>query len=248
MEFLGVICKKAGGPALTYDRWCELAQSRTELVPSDALMGRNPATGESFSIRPRRPNSMAVVIEEEEVGRMNWSESDEDQVTVIGEPAFMIPLARELAASLDAEFQEMPMLADFVVASRDDAQRVCDSTCPSRDFSGLDAKGIDTVKLGTLHAMLAGEDFDPSFMNESSLCSGGDDGPWVFEVPEDLVQRLSRLDANETASVAAEWANTEEFERDNWSPDSVRRVLEGFSGLCRRAEAQGKPVLMWISM
>jgi hypothetical protein len=42
----------------------------------------------------------------------------------------------------------MDVLTDFVVADCADAQRVCDSACPSQDYAGLDAKGIDTVKLG----------------------------------------------------------------------------------------------------
>jgi len=246
MEFLGVIRMRAGGPRLTYDRWCDLARHRVELAPFVEHMGRNPRTGEVMSIRSQRGAS-AIVIDGDEVGRM-WWESEEDEVTVIGESALVIPLARELAALLDAEFEELPMLTDFVVASRDDAQRVCDSNCPSRDFSGIEAKGIDTVKLGTLHAMLTGEDFDPSFMDKEPLCSGGEEGPWVFEIPEDLVRRLAELNANQTVSVAAEWAKTEEFETDNWSAAAVGGVLEELAGLCRRAEAEGKSVLMWISV
>ena len=48
----------------------------------------------------------------------------------------------------------MGVLTDIVVVDRKHARRVLKSACPSRDFGGLDAKGIDTVKLGTLHAAL----------------------------------------------------------------------------------------------
>src|SRR3954469_8106971 len=103
----------------------------------------------------------------------------------------------------------MGVLTDFVVADRGDAQRVCDSSCPSRDFAGLDAKGIDTVKLGTLYAVLTGGKFDPSFVGDS-LCSGGEDGPWVFEVPPAPVQRLAALTPRQLTAAGKKWAATEE--------------------------------------
>jgi hypothetical protein len=143
----------------------------------------------------------------------------------------------------------MGVLTDFVVMARTDAQRVCDSHCPSQDFAGLDAKGIDTVKLGTLHAVLIGGEFDPSFMS-GSLCSGGEDGPWVFEVPSDLVERLARLNAKELRAVAAKWAATEEFspKYDNWPVEAVRQVLYEMAALCRRAVSEKKAVLMWMCL
>jgi hypothetical protein len=88
--------------------------------------------------------------------------------------------------------QEFPMpLIDFVVADRNDARQVCDSVCPSEDFRGIAAKGIDPVKLGTLHAIITETEYDPSIASGDPLCDGGDDGPWVIEVPKDLVQRLA---------------------------------------------------------
>src|SRR5437879_5564781 len=105
----------------------------------------------------------------------------------------------------------MGVLTDLVVATRAEAQRVCDSDNPSREFSGLDAKGIDTVKLGTLHAILTGTEFDPSLIPGDLLASGGDDGPWVIEVPADLVKRLAALDTKQVAEAATKWAKTAEF-------------------------------------
>lgn len=59
-------------------------------------------------------------------------------------------------------------LTDFVVADRKDAQKVCNSACPSRDFNGMDAKGIDPVKLGTLYAVLTDTEYDASFASGTS--------------------------------------------------------------------------------
>ncbi len=145
----------------------------------------------------------------------------------------------------------MGVLTDFVVTNRVDARRVCDSNCPrTKDFDGLDAKGIDKVKMGTLYAILTGKEFDPSFMLDGSLCTGGDEVPWVFAVPTDLVERLAGLTAKQMYSVAATWAATEEFspKYDNWPAEAVRQILEELVGLCRRALAEKKDVLMWMCL
>jgi hypothetical protein len=67
----------------------------------------------------------------------------------------------------------MGVLTDFVAIDRSEAQRVCDSLCPSQDFAGIDAKGIDPVKLGALYALLTGTAFDPAFMGDDSLLAEG---------------------------------------------------------------------------
>jgi hypothetical protein len=141
------------------------------------------------------------------------------------------------------------VLTDFVVTDLGNAQRVCDSDCPSQEFAGLDAKGIDTVKLGTLNALLVGGEFDPAFMN-GLLCSGGEDGPWVIEVPPDLVRRLAALTAEQLGSVGEKWAATEEFspKYDNWQAEAVQQVLRELASLCTQATDEGKAVLMWMCL
>lgn len=141
-------------------------------------------------------------------------------------------------------------LTDFVIADREDARRVCDSACPSEEFNGLDAKGIDPVKLGTLYAVLTNTEYDPSFTPGTPLCDGGEEGPWVIEVPNDLVERLGKLDAKQIGAVAAKWAKTEEFSPryDNWPPEAVHEVLSDLAKLCVQASAAKKRVLMWMSL
>ena len=144
--------------------------------------------------------------------------------------------------------RQLGVLADFVVADHRDARRVCESSCPSRDFMGLDAKGIDTVKLGKLHVVLRGGEFDPSI--HEPLCAGGDEGPWVFEVPPDLVQRLAGLTPHQLTESGKKWAATEEFSPryDNWPAQRVQQVLGDLAALCKRAADEGKVVLMWMCL
>lgn len=141
-------------------------------------------------------------------------------------------------------------LTDFVIADRADARLVCDSACPSDKFDGLDAKGIDPVKLGTLYAVLTDTEYDENFIAGPPLCDGGDEGPWVREVPIDLVQRLAQLNASQIRTAATKWAETEEFspQYDNWSPEEVHEVLTELAKLCRRAVAVKKSLLLWMSL
>jgi hypothetical protein len=139
-------------------------------------------------------------------------------------------------------------LTDFVVADRGDARRICDSHNPSQEFGGLDAKGIDTVKLGELHALLRGGEFDPAI--HETICDGGAEGPWVFEVPPDLVQRLAGLTPAELEEVGRKWATAEVFSPryDNWPAERVQQQLGDLAALCRQAAGEGKSVLMWMCL
>src|SRR5262249_37203993 len=113
-----------------------------------------------------------------------------------------------------------------------------------------EAKGIDPVKLGTLYAVLTETEFDPAFISGQPLASGGDEGPWVVEVPSDLVQRLAKLDAKQLAAVAARWAKTEEFspQYDELPHEAVHELLVGLAKLCTSAVTARKSVLMWMSL
>lgn len=143
----------------------------------------------------------------------------------------------------------MGVLTDIVMAGPRDAQRVLDSDNPSREFNGIDAKGIDPVKLGTLYAVLTGTEYDPGFIGEP-VAAGGDEGPWVMEVPGDLVKRLAELDKGRLAAVGAEWAKTEEFQPkfDNWTKQEVTDVLVEIARLCADATAAKKCVFMWMCL
>ena len=143
----------------------------------------------------------------------------------------------------------MGVLTDLVVADPQDARQVCESNCPSEEFNGLEARGIDTVKLGTLYQVLTDTDYDPEFFGDA-LCSGSEEGPWVFEVPPRLVKGLGALDAAQIHDVGAKWAATEEFspKYDNWPEEAVHELLADLVALCRRATDQHTGVLMWMSL
>ena len=50
----------------------------------------------------------------------------------------------------------MGVLSDLVVAPVGDAERIGHADAPAAEFGGIDIKGIDSVKFGTLHSILTG--------------------------------------------------------------------------------------------
>jgi hypothetical protein len=145
----------------------------------------------------------------------------------------------------------MGLLTDFVVADPTDAPRVGASHCPSRDFAGVAAKGIDTVKLSKLHSALTCRPFDPTFMGNDALrFAAWEGGPWVFEMPTDLVRWLAQLGPEELPPVAAAWSKIEEFSPryDNWPAGAVQEVLSEIAALCRKAATENKVVFLWMCL
>ena len=143
----------------------------------------------------------------------------------------------------------MGVLTDFVAVKRDEAEIVCQSLNPSKDFAGIDAKGIDTVKMGTLYAILMGVKADPAFMSDF-VCQASEDGPWVSEVPQDMARKLAELAPTELRSIGARWATTEEFtmEYGGWPPEAVHQVLQNLAMMCTRALSESKVVFMWMCL
>ncbi len=146
----------------------------------------------------------------------------------------------------------MGVLTDFVVAHISDVQKVGESDNPSNEFSGIDAKGMDQVRMGTLYAILTRTDYDPKFMitDESFLYTESDDGPWVQLVPEKMVARLASITESQIPAIADEWGNTEEFrsEYSSWAREDIVTFLRQITELSRTALIEKKSVLMWTCL
>jgi hypothetical protein len=146
----------------------------------------------------------------------------------------------------------MGVLTDFVVADRSEAKQVGDCPKPSKEFAGIDAKGMDPIKMGTLHSILTGAPYDPEFLTTESsfLYTVSDDGPWVQIVPDEMVARLTKLEGSEIRDIAAEWQKTEEFDPKfcGWKPEDVQWFLRELSALSRKAVAEQKSLLMWTCL
>lgn len=138
-------------------------------------------------------------------------------------------------------------LTDLVVASEEHVAALAESDWPHAGFAAIDIKGIDTVKFGTLHALLMGEAFESILPEYKPIAEASDDGPWVSRVPDRLVRHLAGLSPDERASVAQRWAATEEFALDGRTPLQVSAVFEQICALSRRVGG-GDGLYLWMSL
>lgn len=141
------------------------------------------------------------------------------------------------------------VLSALLVADEREARSVAAAPAPLGRWPGLDAQGLDQVKLALLWALLAGEPFrDELVLEFAPLEEVSADGPWVFRVPPALVAALADLEAPRAAELAARWAACEELELDGWEPAAAGAMLDQLRGVARAAGAAGKPLLMSVSL
>jgi hypothetical protein len=142
----------------------------------------------------------------------------------------------------------MGVLTDIVIA--DGAEAVLRASVPSEAFPGIDAKGVDVVKLDLLRAILSESVWDAASVRDFAVLAQEDEreGPWVFAVPADLVEALADLHGHERKRAAESWAEIEEFKLDGWKRSEVRMLLDALCGLAERARNEGKQLLMWVCL
>ena len=114
----------------------------------------------------------------------------------------------------------MGVLTDVVIADEGEAEAVATERVPAKRWRGIDAKGIDQVKLATLWARLAQRGLDVESIVKlttdfAALFEVSEEGPWVFRIPRPLVELLADLDDQGAVTTAVEWASTEEFMLDH---------------------------------
>lgn len=147
----------------------------------------------------------------------------------------------------------MGIISDFVIAQPNEAAIVIEEPAPTRRWPGVEAKGIGTIKLATLKFILDGKPLDTTPVVDYSttiknLAIAGEDGPWVFLVPEELVRQLAEVPAGRLASVAKQWHQSEEFQLDRWSEPEVLEVLGELRELASAARSTNKSVLLFLAL
>jgi hypothetical protein len=143
----------------------------------------------------------------------------------------------------------MGVLTDLIVADESEADTVARSGGPLQHWPGIDAKGIDHVKLGHLLSIIAGEPYRNSLIGEfTQIAEVSNDGPWVFRVPPRLVVSLSQIDDAELGQITEQWWAIEEFARSRYNLASVTMVMTSLRDLSKRAVAEGKDLMMWMCL
>ncbi len=137
---------------------------------------------------------------------------------------------------------------DLVLAKPSDAEKVAAATFPSKKFRSADIKGIETVKLGKLHAIVAKKKYEDVSGDYDLAASGGDEGPFVVAIPSELVTALAKFDASDVKRVVAAWLKTEEMKRDKWKSPDALRVVRAMCDFARTATKDKMALFLWMSL
>ena len=139
----------------------------------------------------------------------------------------------------------MEFVTRIVAAEEEEYPDIGESANPLEEWSGIDASGLDTVKIATLHSMLTGDllqdsldRYEPIYVAESETI--------VLRMADELLEILATIDEGVLESVAAELAATEEFENELWDVESVLAQLQALVELAQLAESQGQMLFVWM--
>jgi len=142
----------------------------------------------------------------------------------------------------------MSALTDFVVLPDADLTRLAAARSPAAELGGVHLKGIDPVKVAQLHAILTGRPIRDVFAAYDPVVSVSEEGPWIFRLPVELVNRLAAVGTEESEGAVARWAASEEVVLDRMTPDQMAEAFRALMTLAQRAESAGQSVFLWLSV
>lgn len=140
----------------------------------------------------------------------------------------------------------MGILVNIVSADEEDVVAIGESQHPVVEWSGIEARDIDTAKIVTLHCLLTGEGLEDSFYAYEPVYVSGDAGPIVLRIPDTVMEKLAALDEDALEAVGEELAATEEFEMHGWPAEEIQSLVDELAALARLAESQDQVMFVWM--
>ncbi len=140
----------------------------------------------------------------------------------------------------------MGILVNIVSADEEDVEAIGESQHPVVEWSGIEARDIDTAKIVTLHCLLTGEGLEDAFYAYEPVYVSGDDGAIVLRIPDVVMEKLASLEEDALEAVGEELAATEEFEMNDWPTEEIQSLVEELAALARLAESQDQVMFVWM--
>lgn len=144
----------------------------------------------------------------------------------------------------------MGVLSEFFIAAApevQDAREQLSEAGPHPQFNTWPMKGLTNVEVCSLEGILTDVSIEDCLDRMGTpVLDFGKNGPWVYRVPDRLIEQLNEVEPNELVEAAAKWAETDELK--GWRRSDVKAVIEGLQDLAASALANSKQVFLWISL
>ncbi len=140
----------------------------------------------------------------------------------------------------------MAILTNFIAAEEDEIEALGESQHPLDEWSGVEVRDVDTAKIATLHCLLTGDLFDDVLAYYEPVYVSDAEGAVLLRLADEMTERLAALEEDAVEAIAAELAQTEEFEATGWDDDEIMGLLGDLSELARLADAQGQVLFVWM--
>lgn len=130
-------------------------------------------------------------------------------------------------------------MADLVLGTPDDAQAIVSSDYPLGEYSGVNVDGLDPLHLASLHALLVQGEFDQVVEAYQPIAEGSPSGPWLIQLPPELIEALPHIAPPDLPAVAKEWALTGPAQEVGWSQREAETFLARLVHFARTAAFEG---------
>ena len=139
----------------------------------------------------------------------------------------------------------MSLLINIVCADEDELEDIALSEHPVDEWSGIEARDIDTAKLATLHCLLVDDGYEQA-LSAYEPAYAIDDGVLVLRMPDEVTEKLAVLDEEALEQVGEELAATEEFEMNDWPVEEVQALVVQLGELAQLADSQSQVMFVWM--
>ena len=140
----------------------------------------------------------------------------------------------------------MASLADLLLAESNDAPAIVASEYPLGTFTGTNVDGLDPLKLAALHSIFTETDFNQLLEHYKPIAKASTSGPWLIQLPGELVAFLAGLAPHDYDSTAAKWASTTQAQEDGWSVRDAEKFLGQVGHFAQVATFEGKEVYLCV--
>jgi hypothetical protein len=140
----------------------------------------------------------------------------------------------------------MASLADLILAEANDAPAIIASEYPLSTFTGTNVDGLDPLLLAALHSVFTDTDFNRLLEHYKPIAEASTSGPWLIQLPSELITFLSGLAPHDYDSAAVKWASTAEAQEAEWSLTDAEKFLGQVGHFAQVATFEGKEVYLCV--